>query len=82
MRYTCDGRLQTSHLLALGTILRAFSEPNTVVPTISLLVANHPPPPQTMEPWMAIIDRVFEQYLSHLNGFDMESVKRVIHTYT
>jgi hypothetical protein len=75
-------RLQTSHLLALGTVLRAFSEPNTVVPMVSLLVANHPPPPQTMEPWTAVIHREFEQYLSHFNAFDAESVERVIRAYT
>jgi hypothetical protein len=74
--------LQTSHLLALGTVSRAFSEPNAVVPAVSLLAANYPPPPQTMELWTAIIDRVFEQSLSRINAFDAESVKQVIRAYT
>ena len=75
-------RLQTSHLLALGTVSRAFSKPSVVVPTISLLTVNHPPKPQKMELWTAIIDRVFKQSLSRINAFNAESVKEAIRMYT
>jgi hypothetical protein len=74
--------LQTSHLLALGTVSRAFIMPSTVVPVVSLLAANYPPKPQKMELWMAIIDRVFKQFFTGINGFNAQLVKTAIHAYT
>ena len=74
--------LQTSHLLALGTVSRAFSKPSVIVPMISLLRVNHPPKPQKMELWTAIIDGMFKQSLSRINAFNAKSVKEALCTYT
>jgi hypothetical protein len=74
--------LQVSHLLALGTVSRAFSAPSSRVPAVSLLAVKYPQIPHAMRLWTAIIDRVFERAFNRTNTFDAESVKAVILEYT
>jgi hypothetical protein len=73
--------LQAAHLLALNTIMGAFSFPDFKIPTVSLFILqyskNHPPP---MEDWKVTMDDIFACTSSgNLNPqVNAESVKKVI----
>jgi hypothetical protein len=70
-------RVQVAHLLALGTISRAFGSLSTKVPHISLFAVRYPQQP-TMEPWTDTVDMLLSDPDPGLPLLDAESVKNAI----
>ena len=76
-------RLQVSHLLALGTITRAFGYPTSRIPEVSLLAVQMPPQSLTMELWTTTVDKLFtDTHAFSLSPFGPESVKDTILDHT
>lgn len=71
--------IQAGHLLALGTISRAFGSPDSKIPTVSLFTVRYPQNRQLpMEKWNVTVDDVFAQAGSSDPQVNAESVKKVI----
>lgn len=76
-------RLQVSHLLALGTITRAFGFPISRIPQVTLLAVQMPSQSLTMELWTTTVDKLFTDINALLlDGFDAQSVKDAILDHT
>jgi len=69
-------RLQVNHLLALGTITRAFGCRGSLVPQVTLLAVRQPQPilPPAMEPWKVTVHDLFTGPSTLLDDLDAKSV--------